>query len=58
LVWQERDGPSVSVNRKRGFGTSFVERVLSSINGSIHTDWRKAGVVHEVRFRMFPNSTA
>jgi two-component sensor histidine kinase len=50
LFWQESDGPPLARNRRRGFGTHFMERMLASIGGSIDTEYPKTGIVHRLRF--------
>lgn len=43
IEWKEGDGPKVVEPTKRGFGTSFIERVIKSIGGSLEREFRKEG---------------
>ena len=49
LVWQETDGPAITSQPRHGFGTHMISQVLSGVGGTIRSDWREEGVLHEVR---------
>jgi hypothetical protein len=45
MSWTERDGPSVSAPKRRGFGTTVVERMTkSSPGGTIDLDYAPSGL--------------
>ena len=44
IVWTESDGPPVAEPTRRGFGTTFIGRVLRSVNGTVQTEFDPAGV--------------
>lgn len=50
ITWSEKDGPPVVPPLKRGFGTMFIKRVLSSVQGSVETEFRPDGIVCEISF--------
>ena len=49
LVWQELDGPAVSLPSRRGFGSRMIEQALAaSLMGEAAVDYCPAGVVFTV----------
>ena len=43
--WQESEGPPLPENRRRGFGSDLIEKVISSeLRSEIHLDFRPSGV--------------
>ncbi|MBM1170006.1 DUF4118 domain-containing protein [Microvirga arabica] len=50
LSWAERAGPLVATPTKRGFGTSFLERILSDVDATINMNFEPEGLVCGVRF--------
>jgi PAS domain S-box-containing protein len=50
LSWRERGGPPVTKPRRRGFGTTLIERIpATSLNAQVRHDFDKAGVLWEIR---------
>ncbi|CAN0582385.1 unnamed protein product, partial [Ectocarpus sp. 12 AP-2014] len=51
LVWQERGGPPVTAPKRRGFGTTIIERsVPFELKGEAEVDFRVSGL--RARFRL------
>ena len=50
LTWAERAGPLVAAPTKQGFGTSFLERILSDVGATINMNFEPEGLVCGVRF--------
>ena len=49
LLWQEKDGPPVSVPFQTGFGSKVIERGLAyELKGKAHLDYQKDGVVCKI----------
>ncbi|ETI64582.1 hypothetical protein C100_06610 [Sphingobium sp. C100] len=44
LLWVEEGGPDVSAPQQQGFGTEMVDRIVRSVRGSIHREWRPSGL--------------
>ncbi len=45
VVWQETGGPPVSANRKRGFGTDLIEKIVAhELNNPVELDFAPEGV--------------
>jgi PAS domain S-box-containing protein len=45
MSWTEREGPSVSAPKRRGFGTTVVERMAkSSLGGTVDLDYAPSGL--------------
>jgi two-component sensor histidine kinase len=45
VEWQERDGPDVSQDRKRGFGTELIEKIVAhELKHPVHLDFARTGV--------------
>ena len=46
LDWQERDGPRVERPKRRGFGTTLLEKVLTvQCDAKVELDYRPEGLV-------------
>jgi len=45
LVWREVDGPAVTPPRRKGFGSTLIERALDGERGSARIDYAADGVV-------------
>lgn len=53
LRWQERGGPEVSLPKRKGFGSSLIERSLRSyFRGRVATDYRPEGLVFQLDARL------
>ncbi|MBM6584259.1 MULTISPECIES: DUF4118 domain-containing protein [Microvirga] len=50
LTWAEHGGPHVVIPKTRGFGTSFLERILSDVDATIVMSFEPEGLVCGVRF--------
>ncbi|OWU68144.1 hypothetical protein ATO2_12085 [Roseovarius sp. 22II1-1F6A] len=51
LVWQERDGPSVTPPQHHGFGSKMINRVLAvDIDAQVEFDYRPDGIVCAISF--------
>jgi PAS domain S-box-containing protein len=48
LHWTESGGPPTKKPRRKGFGTSVVERMIGQIEGKMHLDWRTEGLACEI----------
>jgi two-component sensor histidine kinase len=45
MSWTEREGPSVSSPKRRGFGTTVIERMAeSSLGGTVDLDYAPSGL--------------
>jgi PAS domain S-box-containing protein len=45
MSWTEREGPSVSAPKRRGFGTTVIERMAkSSLGGTVNLDYAPSGL--------------
>jgi PAS domain S-box-containing protein len=45
MSWTEREGPSVSAPKRRGFGTTVIERMAkSSLGGTVDLDYAPSGL--------------
>ncbi len=45
MSWTEREGPSVSAPKRRGFGTMVIERMAeSSLGGTVNLDYAPSGL--------------
>jgi two-component sensor histidine kinase len=54
IVWTESDGPPVAQPTRRGFGTTFIGRVLRSVDGTVETEFNPAGVRCVIAFSLRP----
>jgi two-component sensor histidine kinase len=53
LVWQERGGPKVKVDRTMGFGTRLIDHVVGhDLDGKTRADFDPAGVRWTIAFRV------
>lgn len=53
IVWEERGGPEVAPPRRRGFGSTLVERLLSAeLKGKIKFFYEKSGVICVIEAEM------
>jgi two-component sensor histidine kinase len=52
IAWAESDGPPVAPPTRRGFGTSFIARVLRSVDGSVQTEFHRDGVRCTIAFAL------
>jgi two-component system, chemotaxis family, CheB/CheR fusion protein len=51
LIWRESGGPTVECGASSGFGTSLIDRFVSSdLRGTVHIDFDSAGICCTVRF--------
>jgi two-component sensor histidine kinase len=50
IRWEERGGPCVVAPAQKGFGTSFVDRVVKSIGGNVEREFHKEGLCCRVSF--------
>jgi PAS domain S-box-containing protein len=48
LQWQERDGPAVTVPRRRGFGTSLIEKSLEAHGGEASIRYEGEGLTCDI----------
>jgi two-component sensor histidine kinase len=44
LTWEEADGPQVREPEKGGFGSQLIRTLATSLNGSVTTHYRPAGI--------------
>ncbi len=45
MSWTEREGPSVSMPKRRGFGSTVIERMAeSSLGGTVDLDYAASGL--------------
>jgi PAS domain S-box-containing protein len=53
LRWEERGGPEVSLPKRKGFGSTLIERSLRSyFRGQAATDYRPEGLVFQLEARL------
>lgn len=53
LVWRERGGPRIDRKATTGFGTTLIDRVVSSdLHGSSHLDFDPAGISCTISFQL------
>ena len=52
INWVESGGPPVAPTRERGFGTTLLEKVLDSYQGTVDIDFRSDGVVCDIPFAL------
>jgi two-component sensor histidine kinase len=52
ILWAESDGPTVAAPVRRGFGTSFIARVLRSVDGAVESEFNPAGVRCTITFAL------
>ena len=53
LRWQEWGGPEVSLPKRKGFGSSLIERSLRSyFRGRVATDYQPEGLVFQLDARL------
>ena len=46
MTWTEEGGPPVEGPPERqGFGTTLIDRLFSSLGGSIEREWRREGLI-------------
>jgi PAS domain S-box-containing protein len=48
LRWTETGGPAVRKPARRGFGSRVIEEMIRQLNGEMHFDWRREGLVCEI----------
>jgi PAS domain S-box-containing protein len=46
--WTESGGPPTKKPRRKGFGTSVIERMIRQEGGEMHLDWRPEGLACEI----------
>jgi two-component sensor histidine kinase len=49
LTWEETGGPAVGAPRRKGFGSTLVERTIAGHGGTISYDWSSSGLVARIR---------
>ncbi len=49
FVWEEHGGPALLSPPRGGFGSYMIKHVLSLVDGTIRSDWKREGAVHEIR---------
>ncbi|EKJ94068.1 two component sensor kinase [Bradyrhizobium lupini HPC(L)] len=53
IVWEERGGPEVAPPRRRGFGSTLIERLLSAeLKGETKFVYEKSGVICVIKAEM------
>ena len=57
LEWTERGGPAVAAPRKRGFGTTLIERIADGSGGSAQMIFEPTGVTWKISL-VLPSSDA
>ena len=57
LTWIERDGPSVVVPGKSGFGTRLVQINVEQLRGKLDVFWEERGLTTKIRSPL-PNDSA
>ncbi len=56
IVWEERGGPEVAPPRRRGFGSTLIERLLSAeLKGETKFVYAKSGVICVIEAEMSKN---
>jgi two-component sensor histidine kinase len=50
LRWTERGGPPVDQPSRKGFGMRLLELSAAQLDGSIHLDFSREGLVCTIRF--------
>ncbi len=59
LDWRETGGPPVSSPKRRGFGTTVLQRALGgALGGSAELDWRPEGLVCRLTLPLAPTADA
>jgi two-component sensor histidine kinase len=48
VTWSEASGPPVAPPTRRGFGTSFIDRVMSGAGSTVAIDFRPEGLLCEI----------
>lgn len=57
IVWEERGGPEVAPPRRRGFGSTLIERLLSAeLKGETKFVYEKSGVICVIEAEMSKNA--
>lgn len=55
LQWEERDGPRVGKPKRRGFGTTLIERSLDAHNGAAVVRYESNGIICDITLPLAEN---
>jgi two-component sensor histidine kinase len=49
IRWREEDGPEISPPKRRGVGSTVIERAAAQLEGQVSYEWSPSGLVFEFR---------